>query len=112
MTNERKPCPGKTYKRVFVKEAKGSRWYTQCEMNEHDYMGLSNVWAKLRREKLRANPVCEHCQSGINVQVHHIRYPDVWGEEQMEDLMTLCDECHKGIHRVDIERRKEYVANT
>lgn len=98
MTNERDPRPDEAYKPVFIKEYKGRRWYTQTRMNEDDYMNLSPIWQKLRRKKLQLNPVCEFCKSAMNVQVHHLRYPEIWGEEEIEDLMTLCDSCHSNIH--------------
>lgn len=101
MTRERKPCPDKPYKQMFIKEINGQRWFTLCQMNEDDYMNVSPVWQKLRRRKLQMNPVCEYCQSAINIQVHHLRYPEIWGEEQIEDLMTLCDECHRKVHGKD-----------
>ena len=112
MTKNRIECPGKTYKRVFIKEMYGDRWYSNCEMNEDDYMNLSSVWQSIRQKKLRKNPICEICHSGINVQVHHLHYPNVWGEESLEDLMTVCDKCHEDIHKEDIERRKQYVTNS
>lgn len=99
MTDIRKPRPGEPYKQMFIKEVNGIRWYTQCQLNEDDYMNTSDVWMRLRRRKLQINPICEHCQSPFNVQVHHLRYPEVWGEEQIEDLMTLCDSCHTKIHK-------------
>lgn len=99
MIKERKPCQDKQYKQVFVKEINGVRWYTLCQMNEDDYMNISPVWQRLRRKKLQLNPVCEICQSAFNLQIHHVRYPSIWGEEQLEDLMTLCDRCHSEVHR-------------
>lgn len=101
MTKDRKACPGIQYKPVFIREINGQRWYSKCQMNEDDYMNLSAIWQKLRRRKLQLNPVCERCQSPVNVQVHHLRYPEIWGEEQIEDLMTLCDECHRAVHGKD-----------
>ena len=99
MTQERKARPDEPYKQVFIKEINGNRWYTLCQMNEDDYMNISPIWQKIRREKLRINPVCEICQSAYNLQIHHIRYPEIWGEEQPEDLMTVCDRCHIEIHK-------------
>lgn len=68
-------------------------------MNESDYMGISPLWAKLRATRLQMdNYKCKNCGSPINLNIHHIRYPLVWGEEDISDLVTLCDECHKNIH--------------
>lgn len=102
MTKDRNPCPDEPYKQVFIKELNGIRWYTQCRMNEDDYMNISDIWQKFRRRKLQLNPVCELCQAAYNLRIHHVRYPEVWGEEKIEDLMTLCDTCHNKIHKKGI----------
>lgn len=90
------------YKHVYIKTINGVRYYSNCMMDEDDYSNLSDVWAKMRRAKLRKNPVCEICGSAINVLVHHVRYPAIWGEEKEEDLMTVCDNCHQQIHNNQI----------
>lgn len=42
----------------------------------------------------------------MNLRVHHIRYPEVYGQEQDEDLITLCDECHSKVHENDLIEKK------
>lgn len=71
-----------------------------------EYLNSSD-WSRIRARILRRdNYKCRICGSGINVQVHHLRYPDAWGEEQDEDLIVLCDRCHAEVHRDDLRRRK------
>lgn len=106
MTRDRKPKPGEPYKQVYVKDINGQRYYTTGNLNEDDYMNLSAIWLKLKKKKLRQDPQCELCKTAKNLRIHHIRYPEVWGEEKIEDLMTLCDACHEKVHQFDNERRQ------
>jgi hypothetical protein len=55
----------------------------------------SATWLALRLEALeRDGFACRCCPSTTNLQVHHRRYPEVWGTETVEDLTTLCGRCH------------------
>ena len=63
-------------------------------------------WAKLRREKIKLNPLWQDClESGINTpaqEVHHVTPCETARSvKQMEELMfnlgnlrSLCHECH------------------
>ena len=56
----------------------------------------SGAWAKKRNQALdRDKYECSICRSPHNLEVHHLKYPDVLGTEPISDLMTLCRECHK-----------------
>lgn len=56
----------------------------------------SDTWAKLRNKALeRDNYHCSICKSPYNLEVHHLKYPDVLGTEPLSDLITLCSNCHK-----------------
>ncbi len=52
-------------------------------------------WVELREYALeRDGRRCRICNSSKFVQVHHRKYPKNWGEETVEDLTSLCDDCH------------------
>ena len=56
----------------------------------------SRTWSKIRNEALERDKYeCSICRSPYNLEVHHLRYPDVLGTEPLSDLMTLCRDCHK-----------------
>lgn len=75
------------------------------------YCYNTECWTKLRQIKLKNNPICERCLNLHNIitpttQIHHIQ-PFMTGLniEQIKslafdynNLMSLCDECHKAIH--------------
>ena len=66
-------------KTLYIKTLKnGNRVYTNCQMNESDYMHLSPRWFELRNECLKRDEMrCTMCGSPFNLQVHHLSYPDV-----------------------------------
>jgi hypothetical protein len=57
------------------------------------------VWA-VKRELVfeRCGGVCESCRQRSADQVHHLKYPDVFGLEPLWDLAAVCIPCHKIIH--------------
>lgn len=98
--------PNGIYKCVFYRDRQGGM-YTETQMNESDYL-LTEVWAELRRQRLIKDFFrCVQCGTAQNVSVHHIRYPDIWGTESVDnDLVTLCDRCHAEAHKYDIAKSK------
>lgn len=101
MTNERIPSKNK-YKHVLIHSKGTPAKYTSCRMSWEDYTSISPQWQGLKLKVLeRDHYICKDCGSPINVQVHHTRYPELWGEETIDDLITLCDECHAKKHGKD-----------
>lgn len=71
-----------------------------------DYLA-SQDWKQRRARILkRDNYQCKICGTGMNLRVHHIRYPDILGEEPDEDLITVCDSCHEKIHSNDVRQKR------
>ena len=93
--------PNGKYKCVYYRKNHEAP-YTQSRIPYDDYL-QTDVWRELRNKRLALdNYQCQKCRTAINVQVHHIRYPDVWGMENVrDDLITLCESCHKKIHEYD-----------
>lgn len=46
----------------------------------------------------RCGGICECCGQRDAEQVHHLKYPDVFGLEPLWDLRAVCIPCHKIIH--------------
>lgn len=56
----------------------------------------SRTWARIRDKALERDRFeCSLCGCPHNLEVHHLKYPDVLGTEPISDLMTLCRDCHK-----------------
>lgn len=41
---------------------------------------------------------CVKCNSLDALVVHHTKYPEILGTEQLEDMQTLCCDCHNVLH--------------
>lgn len=64
----------------------------------------SDSWKQIRGKALkRDGGKCVRCQSSKRLHVHHLRYRSPWTDTRLEDLETLCKECHKKEHWDDFE---------
>ena len=62
----------------------------------------SEHWQNVRMQALKRDGlVCQLCGSGINSRVHHVSYDRVGSDEEVKDLVTLCEECHSKVHVKD-----------
>ena len=47
----------------------------------------------------RDNYTCQYCgKKNCRLEVHHIKFKSNGGTDDEENLITLCEDCHKGIH--------------
>jgi len=97
MQNKPEPTEGR-FKQIYYKQNR-DKPYTTCRAGEDDYL-QTDVWREIRDKRLLKDSFrCRMCGSAINVVVHHIRYPLIWGTEDIDnDLITLCRICHNKIH--------------
>lgn len=71
---------------------------------EYDKYIHSIAWLYLRNKRLAIDGLkCARCGRPAK-DVHHLRYPSVLGTERMEDLISLCRECHSLEHNIMPER--------
>ena len=55
-------------------------------------------WQRQRRRALeRADYCCEQCGACEHLEAHHLSYDNL-GCEQPDDLIVLCDPCHRDAH--------------
>ena len=85
---------------------KKAREYEQDRGSSYE-RGYDLAWRKLRKYKLRANPICESpdCLDGTRrvtaaTVVHHIKDIDTHPELRLvlDNLMSVAFECHEKIH--------------
>jgi len=59
----------------------------------------SEHWVNFRQNTIEERGCkCEQCGATDNLVVHHKTYSNL-GNEKPEDVLVLCDECHKEIHK-------------
>ena len=76
-----------------AKESKQRRQY-------RIYMHSPNWTFKRRQVLARDNYRCVVCNTKINLQIHHLTY-ERFGNELLDDLVTLCETHHKQVHEND-----------
>ncbi len=73
----------------------------------------SKHWALLRQQYIPKDMKCSMCHNKCDsLQLHHLTYMHI-GNEKADDLLPLCENCHKLIHKVPKENIKsELYVNT
>lgn len=78
----------------------------ETEKIDHQEYINSPKWKAKRQMVLeRDNFRCRKCGTGKNLDVHHITYEHI-GNEPLDDLVTLCRNCHENVHKYDFENKK------
>ena len=77
----------------FYKMERGE-YNAKSVVNYSEYL-KSEWWQQLRTKRLKFdNWRCCMCGTGENLSVHHVTYERL-GNEDLNDLITLCRDCHK-----------------
>lgn len=67
-------------------------------MYKKDAYLKSSIWSQKRNQILeRDHYACVECGRHTDLNVHHIRYSNIFNE-QPTDLLTLCSDCHTALH--------------
>lgn len=66
--------------------------------------GSRKEWEKARQKVLqRDNSKCTRCgrtrDDGVKLHIHHIRHAARGGQTMTSNLTTLCEICHKAVHK-------------
>lgn len=71
--------------------------------------GFNYGYASRREAVLhRDNYTCQCCgKKNCRLEVHHIKFRRDGGTDDEENLITLCEDCHKGVHDGTIELNKK-----
>ena len=66
---------------------------------EYQLFLQSDFWKKLSlKRKQKSHFKCYSCGSKENLECHHIFYRDKWEDTRLDDLIVLCNKCHKDKH--------------
>jgi len=72
----------RNYKMVYNNYLKSQEWYI-----------LKNLALKYSNYK------CSKCGETENLNIHHLNYNNI-GNEEISDLITVCNSCHKEFHKI------------
>lgn len=82
------------FRKPSKKQQKRHRRRTKYEL----YL-TSDHWRELRQKVLeRDGHACSQCPVRARLHVHHLTYERM-GRERLDDLVTLCEDCHRKVHR-------------
>lgn len=80
--------------------------------NEYKKYLKSEHWKDKRKEfKGDYIRVCVICGTNENIHLHHMTYKNV-GNENLNELCYLCEECHNNIHSKEDETPNRKLINT
>ena len=81
---------------IFIQKTKSKDY--------HKYL-LSSEWKSIAKKiRKRDEFKCTKCNSSESLQVHHTSYDNIFNERNhLEDLILLCDCCHKKEHNIKEE---------
>ncbi len=61
----------------------------------------SDKWKQIRQKILeRDGYKCRICGANYNLHIHHLTYKRLY-DENKDDLITVCESCHKAYHELD-----------
>jgi hypothetical protein len=67
----------------------------------------SDVWASKRTRVLKRDQyLCQACLTRTATQVHHKKYPEIFGDEPLFDLESVCTTCHLALHEIETETER------
>lgn len=61
----------------------------------------SPEWKAKRAAIIAELKCCVRCKSKYRLQIHHLNYDNL-GHEKKEDIVLLCEFCHGGIHKGNV----------
>lgn len=72
----------------------------------------SDAWKKIRETRLSIDDyTCQCCgrkqSNDLQLQTHHLTYRNLFRENPWTDVVSLCDNCHRGVHRILCRRTSE-----
>ena len=64
----------------------------RIKLTNGQYRKLSKMVLK------RDNKTCQHCGCYTESPPHHVKHRSQGGDDSMDNLITLCWRCHRGVH--------------
>lgn len=78
----------------WILKERNPNWKGGCS----DFRGSS--WRRIRKEcYVRDNFICQNCGSTVSLEAHHIIPYRISKDSSLDNLITLCDRCHKEFER-------------
>lgn len=80
-------------------------WNKKEWLDEHNSYLKSALWREKRELVFqRDNYLCQSCLTARATEVHHLSYAH-WRNEPLFELVSICNDCHKVITKLDNEKK-------
>ena len=77
-----------------------TNWQKKQRKEAYDRYLMSSAWAAKKFEVFRRDGyTCQMCKRNPAQQVHHKTYAH-FGDEPLDDLIAVCEPCHKKHHGI------------
>ena len=75
-----------------------------------DYL-LTDHWIELSKEIRQRDKICRVCSRKAKLEVHHLTYRNMMRSSERNDLISVCETCHKSIHNyAKVLNKSVYIA--
>jgi 5-methylcytosine-specific restriction endonuclease McrA len=83
------------------------KWKNDLKKKNYKLFLKSKYWKEVRLVVYkRDNYKCVYCGSKEKIQAHHLTYKNHYKEHKnLQDLITLCEKCHKSEHEWEIKKK-------
>jgi 5-methylcytosine-specific restriction endonuclease McrA len=98
--------------RVYISDESKKQGYLTRQREYMEYL-KSPAWKQKRAEVMAVyENKCMNCGcSSEPLDVHHIRYAEVLGNETIKDFRVLCRTCHDAEHSASKKKKKSRKKN-
>jgi 5-methylcytosine-specific restriction endonuclease McrA len=72
-----------------------------------EYLDSPEWWSLRKLALQRADYQCERCRATFGLNVHHRTYQRI-GAEYVNDLMVLCETCHREEHALRNKQKRMF----
>ena len=91
------------------KEESKNIYKTKLKITNDEQNTKNEKWEKIREEVFETKGrKCALCGSTINLHVHHIIPLCIGGEDDIENLMVLCEKCHEKRHGFSFQYKNDF----
>jgi len=76
-------------------------YQTKETQSQYEKYLISDEWHDRAEARKRIDHhTCQMCGRHDDLQVHHLTYHHIMREDVEKDLVTLCGDCHRKVHRM------------
>nr|WP_314492103.1 hypothetical protein [uncultured Chryseobacterium sp.] len=97
-------------KKLVFESVSHSNYLSSPKGTYHKYLESHEWKAKRKLVFERDENICQECKNKPAFHAHHLTYQNIFNEK-LEDLISVCAECHSKIHYRELIKRIEDIHN-